>query len=334
MAPQTEDLAVAWASLAGVGESGDGWRSIAISPEGSTLVHAGRRFPDGAESILARFSRQTIPSATKWPESEGFTVEPAAMGDGFVWVALTRRKSASLDLFSAMSHDVASELALCPADGDSKAFATLLGRVRAWQEFMRKGGQPLGPEAEIGLFGEISVLLELLSEGVDCSAACEAWKGPVRGLRDFELGTGGIEVKSTISATGFPARVGALSQLDDSDRQPLFLVAMRFRQTQAGRTLPDAVQLARDAVTHEAEAKRILEDRLIASGYRDAHSHHYVRRFERVESRSLKIGPGFPRLTPNSVPFGIVGASYEIDIDRATVDSVGFGVAVRELGAI
>jgi hypothetical protein len=334
MAPPTEDLAVAWASLAVAGDGGDGWRSITISPAGSTLVHAGRRFPDGAESILARFSSQSIPPATKWPEGDGFTVEPASIRDGSVWVALTRRKSASLELFSAMSQDVASELARCPANEDFKAFATLLGRVRAWQEFMRKGGQPLGPEEEIGLFGEISTLLMLIAEGVDRSAACDAWKGPVRGLRDFEIGTGGIEVKTSISATGFPARVSTLSQLDDTDRQPLFLVAIRLRQAQVGRTLADAVQLARDAVADDAEAKRTLDDRLIASGYREAHAHHYLRRFEPNHVRSLKIGPGFPRLTPNSVPFGVVEARYEIDVDRATVQSIDFGVALQELGAV
>jgi hypothetical protein len=334
MAPRVEDLAVAWASLAGRGEAGDGWRSIAISPAGSTLVHAGRRFPDGAESILARFSSRTIPPATKWPEGEGFTVEPAAVKDGFVWVALTRRKSASLDLFYAMSHDVASELALCPANGDSKAFATLLGRIRAWQEFMRRGGRPLGPEAEIGLFGEISTLLLLFSEGVDCTAACDAWEGPMRGLRDFELGTGGIEVKSTISAAGFLAHVSTLSQLDETERQPLFLFAVRLRQIETGQSLPDLVQVARASVLTEAEASRILEERLIASGYRDAHAHNYIRRFEHAQLRLLRVGPGFPRLTKSSVPLGVTGASYEIDIDRATIEPVAFGVAMKELGAV
>ena len=334
MAPQIEDLAVAWASLASVGESGDGWRSIAISPPGSTLVHAGRRFPDGAECILARFSSQTVAASTKWPESEGFVVEPAAIREGVVWVALSRSRTGSLDLFSAMAQDVASELAKCPANGDAKAFAVLMGRIRAWQEFMRKGGQPLSPEAEIGLFGELSTLLLLFAEGVDHLTACEAWKGPVRGLRDFEIGTGGIEVKSTIAVAGFPARVGSLSQLDDSERQPLFLVAHRFSQSQLGQTLPEAVFKVRDFVMAELEVKQVLDDRLLASGYRDSHAHHYVRRLLPVEMRSLEVGSGFPRLTPSSVPLGVTEARYEIDIDRVPTESVEFRTALQALGAI
>lgn len=334
MAPPSDDLGLAWASLATASETGEGWRSIAVSPSGSTLVHAGRRFPGGAESVLAQFSARSIPPGIKWPEGGGFTVEPVALGDGHVWIALTRRETASLDLFSAMAHDVGSELAQCPSNDEAKALATLLGRVRAWQEFMRKGGQPLGPEAEIGLFGELSMLLLLLDVGVEPAVACEAWKGPVNGLRDFELGTGGIEVKSTVSSTGFPARVGSLTQLDDTERQPLFLAAFRLRQTQAGKSLVDAVQVARDATRSDAEAQRLLGDRLIASGYRDAHAQHYVRRFARAEFRALRVGAGFPRLTPNSVPFGVVRATYDIDIDRATAEIVDLRTALREMKAI
>lgn len=334
MAPPSDDLALAWASLATANETGEGWRSIAVSPPGSMLVHAGRRFPGGAESVLAQFSVRSIPQGLKWPEGGGFTVEPAALGDGHVWIALTRREAASLDLFSAMAHDVGSTLAQCPSNDEPKALATLLGRVRAWQEFMRKGGQPLGPEAEIGLFGELSMLLMLLDEGVEPQVACEAWKGPVNGLRDFELGTGGIEVKSTVSTTGFPASVGSLAQLDDTERQPLFLAAFRLRQTRAGKSLVDVVQAARDAARSDAEAQRLLDDRLIASGYRDAHARHYVLRFTRVEFRALRVGAGFPRLTPNSVPFGVVRAAYEIDIDRTTAAVVDLQTTLNEMKAI
>jgi hypothetical protein len=334
MAPPIEDLAVAWASLTRDGESGDGWRSIAISHEGATLVHAGRRFPDGAESILARFSTQTISPQTKWPEGSGFTVAPIALKDGFVWVALTRREAASLELFSAMASDVASELSRCPSDSDSKALAVLLGRVHAWQEFMRRGGHPLEPEAEIGLYGEISTLLMLFDEGVSRFAACEGWKGPIRGLRDFELGSGSLEVKSSISTTGFRARVSTLSQLDDTHRQPLFLIALRLQLSEKGRTLAETVRLAREAVGSDAETRRTLEDRLIASGYRDTHADQYIRKFVMAEVRALKVGSGFPRLIPSSVPYGILGASYEIDIDRVAVESVELSAALRDMGAV
>ena len=100
----------------------------------------------------------------------------------------------------------------------------LLDRVRAWQVFMdRSGDGALSPEAEVGLFGELVVLGEVIRQGVPPIVACESWEGPGGGLHDFRWSTGAIEVKATAAVGSFPARIGSLAQLDDSEIQPLFL---------------------------------------------------------------------------------------------------------------
>jgi hypothetical protein len=334
MAPATDELAVAWNSLTvGDGER-DGWRSIPVALSGSVPLHAARRFPGGAEAILVRFSSLVLSPAMKLPEGTGFRVERVSTDDGVAWLALTRRDGASVELFTAMARDVAGALGSCPAGNEEKAFAILIGRVRAWQEFMRKGAEPLGPEAEIGLFGELVILRGVLDAGVVAAPACEAWRGPLGGLRDFELGTGGLEVKSTLSALGFPARVGSLEQLDDTERQPLFLAAVRLRQTVRGRSLPDAIEGVRDVVAGDGEAERLLADRLLASGYCDAHVDTYLRKFEVAETRVLRVAEGFPRLTPYSVPSGVLRAAYEVDLDKATSEITDVASALRELKVI
>ncbi|BDB22681.1 PD-(D/E)XK motif protein [Cupriavidus sp. P-10] len=330
----SDQLTLAWSSLATSGDRGEGWRSIVISPAGAALVRAGLRFPAGAEAILVRFSASSLPTTVKLPEGGGFLIERASLEDGLTWVALTRRAAASLDLFAAMASDVAAALSSCPASDETKSLATLLGRVRAWQEFMRRGGEPLSAEAEIGLFGELLLLRAMLDEGLDASTACEGWRGPLRGLRDFELGTGGIEVKSTLSSLGFRAKVGSLEQLDDTERQPLFLVAVRLRQIQSGQSLPDAVEMLRDIVAGDSVAERLLAERLIASGYRDQHVDSYTRRFEVAQTRVLRVDQGFPRLTPYSVPHGVEHASYEIDIDKADAATLDLHCALSELKGI
>lgn len=334
MAPQTSQLELAWSSLSVSEQTGDGWRSISVSPPGSATVLAGCRFPDGAQAILIRFSNASLPATMRLPEGSGFLVERTSFEGKVSWISLTRRLSASESLFTSMAEDVVRSLAPCPAENESMALAILLGRVRAWQEFMRKGGDPLSAEAETGLFGELLVLQRVLDEGVDAAVACEAWLGPLDGLRDFELGTGGIEVKSTLSSLGFRARVASLDQLDDTDRQPLFVAALRLRQTAAGRTLPDLVANTRDVIAGDAVAERLLAERLIASGYRDEHIANYSRRFELQEMRVFRVGEGFPRLTPHTVPAGIKWASYEIDLDITTADDLDIRGALAELEGI
>lgn len=335
MARLSEELALAWGSLATDGDAKPGWRGVPISQPGALPLRGGRRYPGGHEALLARFAAATLPPAQKLPEGLGFTVERASpLGDGAVWLALTRSDSGGVDLFSEMACDVAEALDECRADDETKAMRTMLGRVRAWQEFMRKGAGPLSAEREIGLVGELATLVSMIRLGVPAVVAIDAWRGPLDGLRDFEIGTGSIEVKTTSASAGFKARVGSLDQLDDSARQPLYVAGLRLREVASGKTLPQAVQETRSLAEDSAQARAILAEHLLAAGYRDGHAEQYSRRFEVDSARVLLVADGFPRLTHWNVPPGVTSAAYDIDFDKAPGESVGFAGALRTLGAI
>ncbi len=335
MARRSEEFVAAWASLASSADSASGWRSIPITPGGSVALHAGRRFPANEEALLARFAATTLPAAEKLPDGQGFAVERVdPQLDGKTWLALTRRASGSADLFLTMACDVASALDAEVGANEPRALRAFLGRVRAWQEFMRKGAQPLGPEAEIGLIGELMALSVIIEAGMAAATACEAWVGPLDGLRDFEIGTGSIEVKCALTAIGFPARIGSLDQLDDTVRQPLLVAGIRLRQVADGQSLPDLVETMRDVVRGDAEAERLLSERLVAAGFFDADSDKYSRRFVGAGMRIVEVAEGFPRLTPGRVPAAISRASYEIDLDKAPGVSLGIEESLRKLGAL
>jgi hypothetical protein len=199
---------------------------------------------------------------------------------------------------------------------------------------MRKGSQSLSPEAEIGLVGELILLRAIIDEGVPLAAAIESWVGPLDGLWDFEIGTGALEGKATLSSVGFPVKIGSLEQLDDSVRQPLFLAGVRLRQAEAGQSLSRLVAEMRDVATGEAEAMRLLDERLIAAGYFDLHANRYIRGFMLAEIRAVEVKAGFPRLTLGSVPFGVNKAMYEIDLDKVTGQRVAIVEVLKKLGAI
>lgn len=335
MRHRTEEISVAWDSLARAEDHASGWRSIPISSSTEAMLCAGRRFPGREEALLAGFSAAVVPAAERLPDGHGFSVERVdPRFDGKTWLALTRRSTGSTELFLAMACDVADALDAAAGADEQQLLRAFLGRVRAWQEFMRKGAQPLGPEAEIGLIGELKVLSSIIEAGVSAAIACEAWVGPLDGRRDFELGTGGLEIKTTLAASGFAARIGSLDQLDDTVRQPLFVGGVRLRQAASGQGLPDFVEEMKDIVRGDAEAERLLSDRLIAAGYFDAHADSYSRRFVHAGLRVLRVAEGFPRLTPACVPFGVVRASYEIDLDKVPGPSLEIDPALKELGVI
>ncbi len=336
MALLIDNIELAWRSLSDSNDA-SGWRSISIATigNGSCALRAGLSFPEKNEALLFSFPASSIPVAEKLPEGQGFTVSRVDQGgDDLTWLALTRSSHGSVELFAAMVADVVHAIDVESNADDNRLLRVFLGRIRAWQEFMRKGAQPLSPESEIGLVGELTLLRTIIDSGVPLATAIESWVGPLDGPRDFELGTGSLEVKTTLSAAGFLAKIGSLDQLDDSVRQPLFMVGAKLRQTDAGMSLPELVAEMRDIATDESEAVRLLSERLIAAGYFDAHAEHYIRRFTLVDTRVVEVNEGFPRLTPGSVPLGITKAIYEIDLDKVAGPRIPAADALKKLGAI
>jgi len=334
MGRQIDEFRAAWEALTKTPEV-DGWRSIPITSPRGCVLRAGARKPGNEEAVLAHFPGASLPAAERLPEGQGFSVERVDLqGDGATWVALSRKATGGSDLFGAMACDVAGALHEEREADSQRLLKIFLGRVRAWQEFMRKGSQPLAAESEVGLVGELTALASIIEAGVSADVAADAWIGPLGGLRDFEIGTGGIEVKSTLSSVGFPARIGSLEQLDDTVRQPLFVAGVRLRQAAAGLSLPDYVEQLRDIVRGDAEAERALSERLLSAGYFDGHAEQYSRRFLQVDARVVEVVEGFPRLTFGRVPHGVTRAAYEIDLDRAPSSSIGFALALKKLGAL
>lgn len=334
MALLIEDIKLAWSSLRERTDA-SGWRSISITTMGPCTLLAGLRFPEKSEALLVGFSFSIVPAAEKLPDGQGFVVsrlEPD--GEGLTWLALTRSAHGSTELFAAMVADIAHAMDVERGSDEKRLLRIFLGRIRAWQEFMRKGAQTLCAEAEIGLVGELTLLRLFIDAGVLVVPAIESWVGPLDGVRDFEIGTGALEAKTTLSTAGFPAKVGSLEQLDDSARQPLFLAGVRLRQGEAGQNLAELVTEIRDIAAGEAEAARLLNERLIASGYLDIHADRYIRRFTLFETSFVEVKEGFPRLTPSSVPLGITNASYEIDLDRVAGPIIPAADALKKLGAI
>lgn len=334
MARPSDEFDVAWSSLSGTGDR-HGWQFIPIAPAGKCRLAAGRRAPGNEEALMAAFPAAAIPSAEKLPEGQGFNIERVDLHEvGTTWLALSRKDSGDFGLFSSMVCDVTGALDAEGNTDELRLLRVFLGRVRAWQEFMRKGAQALGHEEEIGLVGELMLLAAIIKAGVPAATAIESWVGPLDSPQDFEIGTGSLEVKATLSAQGFPSKIGSLEQLDDSVRQPLFIAGARLRQIASGQNLPDHVDAMRHAIKGDAEAGRLLSERLVAAGYFDADADRYPRRFVSAGTRIVEVAGDFPRLTHGRVPEGIMRAKYEIDLDKTPGADVGIEQALKKLGAI
>lgn len=338
MARQSNEFLMAWSSLS-VRSDEAGWQAIPIDPAWPVELLAGRRSSDNAEAVLLGFPIKDLSPIEKLPEGRGFTVErfqPKEGASDKLWLALTRKVDGGKDLFAIMVSDVIGALDSGVAAGvnERKLLRTFIGRVGAWQEFMRKGLQGLSAEEEIGLVGELFVLKSIVHIGMPMVLALESWLGPLDAHQDFELGTGAIEVKSSLSKVGFVAKIGSLEQLDDSVRQPLYVAGVRLRQVDSGKTLLEVIDEIKSLVRGDMEAERLLSERVIAAGVIAEQSTQYSRRFELGDIRIFEVNQDFPRLIQGSVPVGITKARYEVDLDKIVGRTLRIDEALNELGII
>jgi hypothetical protein len=218
---------------------------------------------------------------------------------------------------------------------DSRLFQAFLSRISAWQEFMRKGGDGLlSCEAEVGLFGELSILHELVSTGVPMQLAVDSWQGPFDATHDFKFALGALEVKSTRSTNGFPVTVSSLEQLDDFLTQPIFLVGVKLAQSSMGVRLPELVSSIRDNLVNDVNAMTAFDIRLLSAGFFDGLSEMYATRFVRLDFKVWSVSGTFPRLTRTSVSREILNARYEIDLDSIGSESILLSGALEGMGVL
>jgi hypothetical protein len=340
MAQPTErsELLSAWRALADSAGGTEGWRTIPLTLTGSPRLRAGRHFPRNEEALLVGFTSVHVPSAIQLPEGQGFLVSRVDLGadaNGRLWLALSRRAEGSLDMFTLMSLDIISTLNAGSEIPEERSFQLFLARIRAWQDFMRRGTETtLGPEAEVGLFGELVFLRGILEAGVPPVFAVEGWLGPINGVQDFALGSGAVEVKTTIASAGFVATIASLEQMDDSARQPLFLAGVRICQEASGMSLPEIIENTRTLFRKHATARHSFDIKLLHAGYLDAVSDHYKRSFALVCMQIFRVAEGFPRLIRAGVPRHVIQARYELQIDGIDTITVPLHMVLEQLGVI
>ncbi len=319
----------AWKTF-GISNAKNGWQVIAVPGFSNCRLMAGMVFPGLREAAIFNFQGATLPRAELMPSGKGFSVEPVEI-EGSKWIALAKSEDGNADLYIEMLENL---FRLLEDMGDIRGDALLqnfIDRVSAWQEFMKKGRRSLTIESQTGLFGELSFLKDLLDLGLR-DEAIKTWDGPLNGLQDFHIGFGAIEVKSTISQDGFIAKIGSLDQLSDSTYKPLYLVGKKLALSPSGMSLPELINEIRITLEPNQVLLENFQNRLMRSGYLDAHSGAYDRLLTVEKSLVYEVDESFPRLTPQLVNPLVKSARYEIDIGSFPSKALDLKEILNKLG--
>jgi hypothetical protein len=236
-----------------------------------------------------------------------------------------------LDIFAVMSADLIGIVA--PQTSTALALRRAIDRLCMWQGlFERVPAEGLSEERQRGMLGELLVMERLLVPILGSLAAAECWTGPDPAHQDFIRSGLAIEVKTSLAKRHARLRIANEKQLDERSHENLLLAYLNLDESMAhGDSLPMAVQRMRALAAGDPAASRILDDRLLVSGYLDVHAPIYDRnRWRAGDARYFRVEGEFPRLTDANLPAGVGDIGYSIIAD----DLGSYEIGADEVAAL
>ncbi|MFC1545197.1 PD-(D/E)XK motif protein [Gemmatimonadota bacterium] len=213
--------------------------------------------------------------------------------------------------FDALIREVLDELK-GSTDNPSHICTDILSR---WRELLRgDSGGLLSREAQVGLFGELYHLREIVKRNPD---SVDSWVGPDGHRHDFERGDLALEVKCSVGTQGRFPEIHGHEQLEAEEGMRLMLAYLRIEQSpDSGESIPDLI----DDILSAGAGRSALNRKLTHIGYSDAESEAYKRYKWRVrESLVYEVDDSLPRVVNSSfqhnrLPAGVLNLRYQIDL--------------------
>ncbi len=316
-----------WQELAAAVPYGaTGYLRRRIRPDLPFDLFIGIERPSNRRLLLLEAAESAVVGVGEPPMTRGIELRlnPAAPG-GRAALELRLIDPAYEEIFTVLTGDIVSAVAGAATERD--AVAAFVGRLRRWGRFLERGNpEGLGPEAQRGLYGELWFIDHHLFPALE-EVSISAWTGPEATAQDFQFPGCAVEVKTTTAKLPQHLAIASERQLDDTGVAALFLVHLSLDSRQDGRrTLPALIDGLRATLAGRESSAFLLEERLLAAGYLDAHRHRYARTTYAVRTCQIyRVREGFPRLVEDDLPAGVGNVRYSVAAAACTPFAVDIG---------
>lgn len=313
---QTTDLASIWAALRVDSSRTSGTVRRRVHPNAAIDIFVAIEKPSNRPLLHVELDTSHV-ERLPMAETKGFRVgfEPAgSAGMSRTLCTIELADPSATDLFEVVVSDIVDAV-VGQATVDA-AVAALCVRLTRWQKFFERfGAGGLSPEHQLGLFGELWFMRHMLQRS--STQAVTAWTGPTAANQDFQLAGHAMEVKTSAANPLVELRISNLLQLDSRGLDGLSVaVLLVSRLANSSETLVEMVESVRTEVrTRTPEQSQELESKLFDEGYLDAHAPLYTSMGYSPRQANYYLCEGdFPRLTPDTVPFGVGAVRYSVSL--------------------
>lgn len=210
-----------------------GFKSILVDPSQPWDFYWGRRRNSGP-ALLLRVDH-TVEIRDR--ELRGISIDVLRDGNASL-VVITLNDESDGDVFEHFCRRLVSICSACTTEAE--AIGNLLIEIERWHDFLGRVRHGLSQEQRMGIFGELTVLSELV-DILEPVQAVNSWHGPKGAPQDFRLPSALIEVK-TIAKGRSTVRISSEFQLDPPSRPQMFLRILELEHSPDGLSLFDKVR--------------------------------------------------------------------------------------------
>jgi hypothetical protein len=232
------------------------------------------------------------------------------LSDEKTFLIISKNKGFNEEIFLALMSSLYDSLT---KQTDSFSFFQELKIIlKNFKHFFEKSKTELTQSNEIGLFGELLFLDQLIQDKDE--DAINYWMGPNRSRHDFEVSDIGYEIKSTLKQKNVSISISSEIQLEKDNLNVLNLVLYTLEKNANGISL---LELAQKLIHKFSSVKNktLYKANLLRLGF-DMDNNINDQKYKILKTNILKIEDDFPKITKSSIDKNIFDVKYKINIDH------------------
>ncbi len=207
---------------------------------------------------------------------------------------------------------------------DIKTFEDVLIKLfEDWKSYFVEEMDSFGPQNQLGLFGEMYFLHEVLFQELGIAPAINAWKGYQKNRHDFELPSISFEIKATTSNNPLKVKISNEKQLEKGKLKHLYLTVynMVSSESKVG-DLPKLIDFITKQLANDPNSRNIFRRNIMSLGYRFEKEEEYNRSYSIINKGQeyYEIDDTFPSIRLKQLgklnnSNALMDIKYSINID-------------------
>lgn len=199
---------------------------------------------------------------------------------------------------------------------EAVALNLLRRRFVTWKTLFQRGSdKDISKEKLLGVYGELTVLKDVIAPIYGINAAIQSWGGPDMQSKDFTIENTWYEVK-TIGANSDSIHISSLAQLSSSYTGHLVVVRAEAVSPEFTGKCSALIDLIKEIILMVADesAENLLIRKIQSIGI-DVFGSELSDKFDIKSITRYRVDDEFPRITSADVPYAeITGVKYEISV--------------------